>query len=402
MRKCDPITDKILDLIEKRMLVSSPNDRIQCKDLCDKLASFLDDARRACDRPEMCITQEIMATLLDFDRNASSSAAEPRDIKAEQGLGGIVDDDFDHEELRRTLALPDETLRVKSKRFSNPDRQVIFQGKFAHRTPALESALRQSGNRNSPRNSDRGKTRESISMDHNSRPDVHPPVTPSPTPSSLYDPQQLDSADDTFIRPSVDLDRLPSSTSASRQARQSHHEAQWSGREPKADVPLRHTTPPPVFLTEEPGDMTPRILRETGYHMSPAPISFNNGPLNIQQPSGGADPSATPRVTTTNLASALGGLSPKPPDQVTFPRACPQWSPYRQLQYCDEAICKERMRLDMAKKDASIFRRPKKDASLKDLVSGRDFVCITTNLRTWPYILTVLPHRYLSSTERRQ
>lgn len=382
MRKCDPITDKILDLIEKRMLVSSPNDRIQCKDLCDKLASFLDDARRACDRPEMSITQEIMATLLDFDRNASSSAAEPRDIKAEQGLGGIADDDLGHENLRKTLALPNETLRVKSKRFSNPDRQVIFQGKFAHRTPALESALRQSGNRKSPRNSDQGKARESISMDHTSRPDVHPPVAPSPASSSLYDPQQSDSADDTFIRPSVELDRLSNSTSASRQARQSHHEAQWGGREPKADLPLRRTTPPPVLLTEEPGDMTPRILRETGDQMSPDPISFSNGPLNIQQPSGGTDPSATPRGTTTSLASAVGGLGPKPPDQVTFPRACPQLSPYRQLQYCDEAICKERMRLDMAKKDASIFRRPKKDASLKDLVSGRDFVCIPNKLES--------------------
>lgn len=406
MRKCDPITDKILDLIERRMLVASPTDRIQCKDLCEKLDSFLDDARRACDRPEMSITQDIMTTLLDFDRKAPSSATEAREIKAEQELrDNVVDDDIDHEALRRRLAPPNETLRVKSKRFSKPDRQVIVQGKFAHRTLALESALRRSGHSSAPREGNKEKAREHDGTQHSSRVDAPPPIAPSPTPSSLYDdPQPPGAVEDTFIKRSVEPDQLSSSSSASRPAWQNHEDAQWGGGEPRPDALSRNTTPPPILLTEEPGDMTPRVVpKENEYHTSPAPDLLNHGPLNILQSYEGSEPSATPRPNQSDRAQTAMGSSSTPTIPIVVPKACPQGiSPYHHLEHCEEAICKERIRLDMARKNTGIsgfLRKPKKDEMLKDLISNRDFVRDSTNL-LGPFCVLTMVSRYLSWTER--
>jgi hypothetical protein len=375
MRKCDPITDKILDLIDERMLVASPTDRIQCKDLCLKLASFLEDAHRASKRPEISITQDVMTTLLEFDRKAPSTATEAKEVKAGQGLRDDQDVDLRHEELRKSLAIPNEPMRQKSKRFSKPERQGIVKGKIAHRTSALETALgsiRESSDKLPPRDSDNSREREDRRTMHESRIDGPPPMAPSPTPSALYDnPQPPGSIYEPLIRLSADVEQLLGSSSADNTTRQHHKSAQLDV-EGEQGTDILSSTPPNVILTEEPKEMTPRIPDEPEYHTGPGPGSASQGPLHIQQPSATSTHSATPRTTLTHLP--VGGSPSRPTTPVVAPNSCPPFSPYRHMHHSDEAICKERVRLDQVKKEAGFFRKPKKDAALKDLINARDFV----------------------------
>jgi hypothetical protein len=425
MRKCDPITDKILDLIEEKMLVASPTDRIQCKELCLKLDSFLEDARRACHRPETSLAQDVMTSLLEFDRNAPASATEALEMKAGQGMGDTDEDEADQQKMLKSLA-PNEPLRAKSQRFPKPDRQIIPQGKFAHRTAALQSALdhiRGSFHNRAPPLNGKGKGPEQLSSGSASTAGASsfrapsPSRAPSPPLSSPYDsPRPPGSLDDIVVKHSMELDRLSNSTAASVPRQQVLQGAQWSTPEPKQE-PVSRKIMTPFIMTDEPGVMTPKgspgtrptgtpttpkylekkvaeLPQESSHYTTTTPDIAIHGPLNIQQPSGPASEPQAALYAGSELASPVGGSPSGPLTPVKLPKPCPHFSPYREMAHLDEAICKERRQLASVK--TGLFKRPKKDETLKQLISHRDFVGITST-QLWAYMLIVMC-RYSSLT----
>ncbi|KAB5540386.1 hypothetical protein GE09DRAFT_254884 [Coniochaeta sp. 2T2.1] len=140
----------------------------------------------------------------------------------------------------------------------------------------------------------------------------------------------------------------------------------------------RHT-PPPIVLTEEPHQMTPKASPAPNeFHTGAAASAAIEGPLHIQPPQGPPEPPARTAAsrmgTLTHHPSAAAASTSRPTTPGTVPKAVPHMSPYRHLADCNEAICKERIRLNTAKRNAGFFRKPKKDEALKDLISARDFV----------------------------
>lgn len=366
MRKCDTITDKILDLIDDKMLLADPLGRIRISDLCQELAGLLEQAQRASNRPE--ISQDIMQTLLKFDMKAPSSESEANEATARQkSMDALVVEDS-HERLRGKLIVPSEHIRGKSIRFSK-EVQSVKQGKFAHRTSALASALKLA-----PASISKGKDRDNSITDHARLAHESWRSAPSPTPSSIYDdpynsgPQSLGSVDQPLIKLTEYMGQTHQPISRVNSTGSNVQDAM--------SMMTRPETPPnkPQFFFAEPQELTPRLDSAAGYQTTPAYGLASPGPLHIQQPyqPRGWSGSETPR-TPTVAPEVL--ITPPPTTPGTAP--CPQWSPYRNLD--DSAalsmpICKERMRLENKIKAKSFFRKPQKDDALKDLIKKRDIV----------------------------
>ncbi|KAB5513459.1 hypothetical protein GE09DRAFT_1196349, partial [Coniochaeta sp. 2T2.1] len=75
-------------------------------------------------RPEMLMTQDVMTTLLEFDLKAPSTGSEAEEMMAKQrSLDPTLDGGVRQEEPGGILAIPNKSMRLKSRRIPKPDRR---------------------------------------------------------------------------------------------------------------------------------------------------------------------------------------------------------------------------------------------------------------------------------------
>lgn len=124
LRKTDTITDQVLDLVDKHMLIGSAEERITAKDLCTHLkqiSTHIDASARGAGARDP-IPESIMEALLFVDKEAPSRFADPA-ISVWSQLSGCPH-------------IPSNDRRTGKSRMS--DIQLM---KTSHRSEIFESAL---------------------------------------------------------------------------------------------------------------------------------------------------------------------------------------------------------------------------------------------------------------------
>ena len=153
MRVCDTITKHVLDLVDSKMLLEHPSDRLTCAQLCNHLQKILEDAKD--DRKKMIHDSEIKethATILQAQlavEEASRRGTAP---------GENVDDKQIRVNATVDVEAPDQTygktfLRIPVHRSVRNSRRVgksaklekIPLGKTSHRASLLQSELKDHG-----------------------------------------------------------------------------------------------------------------------------------------------------------------------------------------------------------------------------------------------------------------
>lgn len=133
-RKADTITDKILDLIDHRMLTPRPDQRLTLEQLCDELDNILtvakDNYSRQLDKSNLIsLSPETLRALLDLDNQAPSKATPGFKVEAQAarvpGALGVPGEGQD-------ASLPPTRIR-KSERFDK-----ILSAKTANRQDVLQ------------------------------------------------------------------------------------------------------------------------------------------------------------------------------------------------------------------------------------------------------------------------
>lgn len=150
MRKSDTISGLVLDLVDSRMLVGDPTERITSSELCRRLKKTLDlaekDYRNSAGSPEAePIAKTIFEALLDVDEKAPPNAAKAVQAKAAKGTQQEAQTPADREVETGMDILPTSPQHRgpwKSRRIGKSKRlDSIPFSKTAHRTEILQSAL---------------------------------------------------------------------------------------------------------------------------------------------------------------------------------------------------------------------------------------------------------------------
>lgn len=119
LRKTDTITDRVLDLVDGKMLLGDSRQRSKAKDICKDLKQILSENRA---KPKRPIPENIMKALLEVDEEAPSKGA------------GMMSSQVSTSR-RESLTIPQDRKARKSKLLDQPLR------KTTHRSERLKSAL---------------------------------------------------------------------------------------------------------------------------------------------------------------------------------------------------------------------------------------------------------------------
>ena len=124
LRETDTITSRVLDVVDKKMLLGESRKRSKAKDICKELKQILCENQA---RPRKPIPESIMQALLEVDEAAASSeAAGLMSSKSTTGMG-------------KSLTVPQDRKARKSKLLDLP------LMKTTHRSEYLKSALSAQG-----------------------------------------------------------------------------------------------------------------------------------------------------------------------------------------------------------------------------------------------------------------
>lgn len=134
-RRSDTITHVVLDLIDDKMLIVDPRQRLTSEGLCKKLKHILATARidyeNAILDPDDLLTDEtaqMLQMLLELDDEAPAVAKPQADIKKNASM-----------EIREEDDGPDSATLIRGQRVKKPERMdKILIGKVANRAPVLK------------------------------------------------------------------------------------------------------------------------------------------------------------------------------------------------------------------------------------------------------------------------
>lgn len=123
LRKSDQITEQVLDLVEKRMLLPDPSSRISAQDLCQKLQAIRDATETAPPPPPVpkCIQDALRRTedaWAESTRNAATAAKSEKTAPARS-------------HLRNTLRLSQQVRGRSNASFLMPSIQTSHRSKAA-------------------------------------------------------------------------------------------------------------------------------------------------------------------------------------------------------------------------------------------------------------------------------
>ena len=119
LRRTDPITDGVLDLIDQRMLLQSPEARIDAHELCKKLGQLLESCPQESSSP---MSSRLQSALLEIDEQADANPL-------------IIESASSAQRLTDSSGTADNRVDRKSKILATPLK------KTAHRSEYLNSVL---------------------------------------------------------------------------------------------------------------------------------------------------------------------------------------------------------------------------------------------------------------------
>jgi hypothetical protein len=379
MRRSDPITDSILDIVENEMLLSEPHKRIEVEDLCQKLTHLFTEAERVAKDTEVPLSQDMKQKLLHFDQEAKPSTDLVTDLSATTPQPG----DYIGAESKHggRNVIPDVPgSRGKSTRFTKP--KSIKLGKVAYRNEALSRALNVA-----PASNGEGKavttSRRTLTSSGASSLESTPSVlsrSPPHTPGSytLQAPGRIGQPSTGRVkwRTPNQINKISTTEADS----ESTPAARATPSTP--DRPRITKSGSPISLPDSPEQPTSGNGLVGRSRIVADPESSFTNPLNIQgfSPSGsssiGPNPLATPRTGPCVVVTSPSSV-PSPTMQGVRP--CPSHSPYdyRKEDKASFAICKVRSELEEMKKKKSFWQKLPKDQVLKKVIEHRDIVRVS-------------------------
>ncbi|RKU47529.1 hypothetical protein DL546_005383 [Coniochaeta pulveracea] len=379
-RESDPITDKILDLIDDRMLLADPDERIPIKELCSKRDALVEEAERALKRPEVQVSQPILEKLLQFDREPPTTSS-----KEDEGSTMYPARNARGKESQGKSRLPKENSVPQAK-----------PGKVVYRAEALSTALEGVKDiQRQTRATDPGTTAETNNEFTSFLTWSPVDVTPSGRGQQATDPMQTKLPGEPHPaegnprrEPGLTAQEFPNPPT--NEARDGRTRVVTASPETFTSPRLSSIVsgsavgyPDPIAGEISASDsqrVGPYTVQRTLMHLQTG-RSLSTAPEVVLSPS----PTRAPLVMSSPTSSA-------PRFNTEGTRPCPLYSPYGHYQTKAEsfAMFKERKELEGRVRKSWSFRKQERDKDLKKIIEDRDIVFVVDRSSTmgqcWPWV----------------